>query len=243
MPLYKGGSKIKNLYIGGRKIKELYKGGTKVFSSGLPIGTVIFESSTPGNYTVTLPESRNYNIICVGGGGGAASVSTYRVNSSNQQTAVAVAGGGSGGYSQSTVSLMAGTHSIQVGGGGAGASGYNGTGQGTQFTGNTGGSSAFDNVVLAYPGGGGYAYAKSASNTHDRNATAGSGGSGTTADGNAGGTDSHGSKDLWSGTVTASGGSSVYGGYGAGGSASAKGLNDHPTANSGGSGYVRIVTA
>lgn len=206
----------------------------------LPEQTV-FESATPGSYTLNLLAAGTYRIICVGGGGGAATASTSRFDLDDMQTAIAIAGGGSGGYSQSTLSLSAGTHSIQVGAGGAGASGYNGTNQGIQFTGGTGGGSTFDSTVLAYPGGGGYAYAKSADHTHDRTVTAGGGGAGTTANGNAGGTASRGVNSMDTHTYTASGGTSVYGGYGAGGGGSAKGQNEHPTANNGGNGYVKVV--
>lgn len=205
---------------------------------------VVFESSTPGSYTLNLLAAGTYRIICVGAGGGAAAVSTYKgiILDDHPQTALAVAGGGSGGYSQSTVSLSAGAHYIQVGSGGAGSSGYNGTGSAVSLTGNTGGGSTFDSTILAYPGGGGYAYAKSnPPSTHDRSATAGSGGAGITANGNAGGSDTYGNSSAYSGTINASGGASVYGGYGAGGSASATGNNNHPTANNGGNGYVKVT--
>lgn len=205
---------------------------------------VVFESSTPGSYTLNLLAAGTYRIICVGAGGGAAAVSTYKLNSNPSDpwhNAQAVAGGGSGGYSQSTVSLSAGAHYIQVGSGGAGSSGYNDTGSAVSLTGSTGGGSTFDSTILAYPGGGGYAYAKSTSSSHDRSATGGGGGPGTTTNGNAGSADSHGSNSAYSGTITASGGASVYGGYGTGGSASATGMNNHPTANNGGNGYVKVT--
>lgn len=103
MPLYKGGSKIKELYIGGRKIKELYKGSTKVFSSGLPVGTVIFASSTPGTYTVTIPETRNYDLKLVGGGGTGLYYPFWTVVL------------GSGAYIYGKTRLQAGTYTIVVG--------------------------------------------------------------------------------------------------------------------------------
>jgi hypothetical protein len=68
--LYKGSTKIGSFQLGSTKIGKLYKGSTLVYQSKLPAGQVIFESSTAGTYTVTIPKTQNYYIDLVGGGGG-----------------------------------------------------------------------------------------------------------------------------------------------------------------------------
>lgn len=106
MPIYKGGTKIKELYIGGTKIKELYKGSTKVFSNRLPVGTVIFESDVNGTYTVAIPETRNYAIKLVGGG--AAGGGLYIA--------------GTGAYVYGTTQIQKGSYTVVVGKRGEGGS-------------------------------------------------------------------------------------------------------------------------
>ena len=47
MPIYKGDTKIDVLYKGAN-ISKVYKGGQLVYEKLLPVGTVLFENSTPG---------------------------------------------------------------------------------------------------------------------------------------------------------------------------------------------------
>lgn len=106
--IYKGSVKQNDIYIGSTKISEVYKGSTQVYSSKLPAGQVIFESSTAGTYEINIPKSQNYYIQLVGGGGGGRHV--------NVETDK---GGGSGGYVYGTIHIPAGVYSIIVGKGGA----------------------------------------------------------------------------------------------------------------------------
>lgn len=109
MPLYIGSKRVKDLYIGSTKIKELYCGSTKVYSASAPgpvPGTVIFESSTPGTYTVTIPATGNYEIWMVGGGAGG-----FPTIVSGKQ---AWMGGASGGYIHGTTKLSAGAYEAVV---------------------------------------------------------------------------------------------------------------------------------
>lgn len=46
MPTYMGGRKVKEMWYGGRKIKEAWYGGKKVYSSGVPVGTVVTQQLT-----------------------------------------------------------------------------------------------------------------------------------------------------------------------------------------------------
>ena len=137
MPVYNGNIKQKDLYFGGVKIKEAYYGSTKVYSAGYPAGTVIFESSTPGNHTVTLLYKQTYYIEIVGAGGGGYTSTlpwgSYPVTSSGS--------GGTGAFVYGNKVLNKGTYTVTIGSGGA-----NGGGAGTA-------SSAFGETAGA--GGGG----------------------------------------------------------------------------------------
>lgn len=106
--IYKGSNKIEDIFVGNIQIGSVYKGSTQVYSSKLPAGQVIFESSTAGTYEINIPKSQNYYIQLVGGGGGGryAHVSTD-------------SGGGSGGYVYGTIHIPAGIYTLIVGKGGA----------------------------------------------------------------------------------------------------------------------------
>lgn len=177
---------------------------------GYQSGTIIFESSTPGTYPITLGYSQNYSIILVGAGGKGAKYHGFGTGAK-----ASAAGGGSGAYVYGSLFIQKGDYSAVVGGA------------------NGGQSSVFDNIAR----GGGNGSASSVSS-----ATGGSGGTYTTTfgvsgiKGNAGGSAKNAS------AASANGGSSLYGGYGAGGSArgASKGTE---YANDGKNGYVKIVAA
>lgn len=116
MPIYKGSTKIGQIFIGSSEINSLYKGSVNYFSKAQPTppgptpGTVIFESSTPGTYQVTIPASGNYAITLVGGGAGGYAYTTVQNK-----------GGCNGSMITGTTYLEAGTYSLAIGSGAAGA--------------------------------------------------------------------------------------------------------------------------
>lgn len=206
-------------------------------------GEVIFESSTPGTYTVTPLMAGTYNIICVGAGGGGCA--GYVTNGSGYQNATAAGGGGSGGYSNQDVTIPAEQINIIVGKGGTGTSGgYNRDGGNWSAT--AGGSSSVSNLVSATGGTGASASTSYSSFTHNVSAGAsyGSGGSGTTSNGNNGGSDNDSKMYIVETDSYAAGGVSVYNNYGKGGNARATVETvDVLTlfGDNGGSGYIKIT--
>lgn len=184
------------------------------------------EHTTAGSYTDTI-ESGVYEVIVVGAGGGGASQGDQPDYSWKSGSA----GGGSGSYVRSTINLDAGTYSSVVGAGGTGRAG-GGTKQG-----DNGGSSSFESLISCGGGTGGYAKWTDGSPS----VKVGVGGSYTVdssiniveaSNGNSGAKKT--------GYSTANGGASLYGGYGAGGSARATGHNTG-VAYAGGAGYVKIA--
>lgn len=127
MTIYKGNIKQEDVYIGSVKIDKVYKGSTLVYQSKLPAGQVIFESATPGTYTINIPTTQTYYIDLVGGGGGGFSVSIGKFN------------GGSAAYIYGNTVLEKGTYTLVIGNGGGRE--QNGT------------SSTFVNNIAGYGGG------------------------------------------------------------------------------------------
>lgn len=126
--LYKGSIKTGDLYHGSTKIGKLYKGSTLVYESKLPAGQVIFESPTPGTYTITIPKTQKYHIDLVGGGGGGTSM-LGRVYT-----------GGSAAYIKGETRLEKGDHVLIIGTGGIGHGSSDGTnGSDSSFNGNIAG--------------------------------------------------------------------------------------------------------
>ena len=113
--LYKGSTKIGSFQLGSTKIGKLYKGSTLVYESKLPAGQVIFESSTAGTYTVTIPKTQKYYIDLVGGGGGG------HVIMSDHYT------GGSAAYIKGETRLEKGDYVLIIGSGGRGGAGGHGS--------------------------------------------------------------------------------------------------------------------
>lgn len=191
MPVYNGSVKQKELYYGGTKIKEAYYGSTKIYSAGYPAGTVIFEKSTAGTYTVTLKHNQKYEIWMVGGGSGGC----HRLQATTAQNWwYDNFSGGSGGYIHGIKKINAGTYTLVVGKGGAGGNAGNNAGGNTTGFGETAGGATSS----------GWKYV-------------GKGGSNTTSlSQSVKGNDGIGSSTGYSDPTNA-GGASVYGGYGAGG--------------------------
>ena len=121
MPVYNGNVKQKDLYVGGVKIKEAYYGDIKVYSAGYPAGTVLFDSSTAGTYTVTLKYTQNYKLWLVGGGSPNVK-KTWCAGGACEDT---WAGGGSGAMIYGTAKLNKGTYTIVIGGSNANSTFYN----------------------------------------------------------------------------------------------------------------------
>jgi hypothetical protein len=136
MALYIGDTKIKELYLGSTKIKEAYLGSTPVYkSTHYDPDEVVFESSTPGQYTLDLLDDGNYEVICIGGGGGGVDADGRDV------------GGGSGAGFDCIFELTKGSYPITIGVGGTKTTGANRAG--------SGGSSKFG-TAYALRGTGGY---------------------------------------------------------------------------------------
>lgn len=211
MPIYNGSAKQKELYFGSIKIKEAYYGSTKVFTVGYPHQTLLFESSTPGTYTLDVLYTTNVELWLVGAGGKGASYTPTgggAVSSKYKRTQWAFAGGGSGGYIHGTRVIEPGTYTIIVG------------------SANGGPTSCFGEVAN---GGGNGAVAPAS-------ATAGAGGTCTisvntlTAT-----TGANGSTATGRSATSSSGGSSRYNGYGQGGGSTSSG------GSNGTNGYLKIL--
>ena len=112
MALYLGDTKIKELYLGNTKIKEAYLGSTLVYkSTHYDPDEVVFESSTPGQYTLDLLDNGKYEVICIAGGGGGYSAFPYFDDNY-------YFGGGSGSGFDCVLQLTAGSYTVVVGAGG-----------------------------------------------------------------------------------------------------------------------------
>ena len=109
----------------------------------LPAGTIIFESATPGSYTVVIPTTQNYTVIINGAGGGNTSAAYGAYPGPTYY-------GGAGGSVRGTCKIYKGTYTVNVGG-----AGYSNSIAHTAGTvsGGTGGTSDFYNNS-AYGGGG-----------------------------------------------------------------------------------------
>lgn len=177
--------------------------------------TVLFESNTSGTYTLDIFGKGVYEIYCIGGGGGGA---TY---------GRPAASGGSGSGFIGEIKLPKGALTLTIGGGGNAS---------TKFYAGSGGNSSIGDLVIAYGGGGAFAY------TSD--ARVGVGGSIPIVN-----TEIIGEPTLHKAGNNGSGGSSltdrywnttsVYNGYGNGGSARSNPSSKN--ANPGSSGYIKII--
>lgn len=218
MTLHIGDDNIVDIRKGNTKIAKVYHGSDLVW--GYVPGKVLFESSTPGAYSLYVKCRCKLAVIIVGAGGGGACQGSYYTNN---YTVNVSAGGGSGAYINGIIEVYAGTYQVVVGGAG-GYVKYVNAGQ-EAVGGNGGASSVFGQV--AGGGFGGHA------NTAD-----GGGNGGVVQTITSGINGIKGSKSgqvvVWGDypAVECAGGSSRYGGYGAGG-------NGNGTAATGG--YIKIV--
>lgn len=105
----------------------------------------LFESSTPGTYSLSITDEYLYEIIVVGAGSGSAAGSDSPKYSGKSRLAT----GGSGAYVKADYNLVANTYSITVGAGGA----KSGTGMWTWNNGGAGGASSFADYIICTGGG------------------------------------------------------------------------------------------
>lgn len=187
---------------------------------------VIFESSTANTYTIVIPENGYYSVIIVGAGGGAGSWGGYY---SNGYTFNSSGGGGSGGYVHGTLELNTGSYTAIIGKGG---DGVRNAGIGAQaVTAGTGGTSSVFGQS-AYGGAGGRA---------GNDGYGGAGGGTSTSligeTGNVGGSMGYVVGANAYPIQNISGGTSKYGGFGAGGYI----INQSLANYNGKSGYIRVA--
>ena len=89
-------------------IGKLQLNGVTVWEKqSVPSGTVIFNSSTAGTYTVNIPVDGNYQIIAVGGGGEGGTYLNYTMQVSSY--------GYGGGYINVYANLTSGSYTAVVG--------------------------------------------------------------------------------------------------------------------------------
>ncbi len=184
-------------------------------------GLELFSSGTPGEYTFTAPQTAEYLIDIVAGGGGAIAGNVSQV--------VDCAGGGSGGYTRVKVQITQGdVVNIVVGSGGSGliTTSVNTSASGGSISNVTVGG----NIYSANGGGG-----ANIGNTR-YSWMYGLGGIGDTSNGN------NGSFGIYNGEIfVANGGISVFGGYGKGGTGYRNPVTNTYSADAGGDGFVRIA--
>ena len=142
MSIHKGSSLIREsgsygVYHGSTPIKSIYKGSTLIynFSSYTP-GQVLFESATPGTYSLNIESQTTLYVVLVGAGGGGSSCH-YALWERGRN-------GGQGSMISGNISINAGSYSITIGAAGVGqrlvdngGSAYGTDGGSTTFLGNT----------------------------------------------------------------------------------------------------------
>ena len=217
-------------------------------------GLILFESSIPGTYTKTMPRKTRCGIYCVGGGmGGFCAKTGLTINEGmpgyeQTFTGLMASSGASAGYSYTEHTFNAGdTLIISVGAGGSGYASTSLYGTIAQshpsltFGNNAGGASRVivgsSIILFANSGSAGRMYFTNPADPNTMAVDVCSGGSGSVSFGNNGVVTGSGSN------ISLAGGASVYGGYGAGGSAGFNGDNQSgsPWASNGSAGYVKIV--
>lgn len=185
-------------------------------------GTILFESTTPGNYSVDLIAGIYEFIVIAAGGGGA---------DSDGSRHYAIAAGGSGSGFIGNIQINAGNYNILVGkGGNAAESG------GSWAVAQNGGNSSISNLITCYGGNGGAADAGGPS------CRVGTGGAIPNISGHildvtlnsAGNSGEYASKTQYHQLYQ--GGASLYNGYGAGGDVQ-QNIGYYP----GKDGYVKIT--
>lgn len=116
MTLNYNNNSVNNVKFNGDDAEILQFNGATVWERYTP-QVVLFESSTPGNYSLTLSKSTACSVVVGGGAAGTSFSFTQKY------------GGGSGTCVYGTTTLPAGTYNISVGGGSV----YNGYGKGGNY--------------------------------------------------------------------------------------------------------------
>lgn len=248
MTLFKGSTRIGQIYRGSQRIKQVYKGSQLVWSA-VGEGETIFESSTPGDSVIAIPVSGVYEITAVGGGGG--TVTAVGGSTSGKSRSCTGAAGGSGALCIGRFHLSAGQSlSITVGSHGEDKTDFCfGGGSGTNYiTCDNGGDSKVllsgGALVVAGGGGGGYTDNRQ-NNNYYASPRAGSGGVATMDQSATQTTKTNGNKGTashagWDYSISVTGGSSVYNGYGKASSGSAWCPQGVSIDNTGTAGYVLV---
>lgn len=212
------------------RVKETYNGSTLV--RGYISNTTLFEKSTAGTYTVTIPYNGYYELTVIGGGAGGTYEYSYKFADGG-------VGGGSGAGLIGVAYLTAGSYSVTVGAGGAAA--YNDN-SAESITGKAGGASKFGSIVTAGGGTAGKAVYNGAAQTpsYGGTLTYTSSAFKSTSLAKNGNTGSY-SNNLSSSSAAMAGGASVYNGYGKGGQADYGGTGTSSYTTPGTAGYVKVV--
>lgn len=137
-----GNSSIKNIYWGSTPVKEVWYGSNKIWSNcPYTPDQVLFESSTPGTYSLNILTDGVYEVYCIAGGSGGATMRMVKWFT---------ASGASGSGYIGNLKITRNTYQIVVGDGSSGK--Y----KSTERVSNAGNSSV-SNVVTSYGGKGGQA--------------------------------------------------------------------------------------
>lgn len=141
-----GGSSVYSGYgAGGNGAPSAGNNGAIVLFYRDAVAPIIFESSSPGTYTLNITRAGNYEVTVIGAGSGSAAGSDKAKYSGKSR----LAAGGSGAAVVTIYNLAVGSYIITVGAGGAGS----GTGMWTWNDGGAGGSSSFSNYITCTGGG------------------------------------------------------------------------------------------
>ena len=111
--------------------------------------SILFENSTPGTYTVNIPFTGDYEVVCVGAGGPAAMRGVYDEKGYGW-------GGGSGGALKGVFTLAAGSYTVVVGSANNNTTAQSGNTQTLNPSDTTTHDSSIDNVVVCGGGGAGH---------------------------------------------------------------------------------------
>ena len=140
-----GNSSIKNIYWGSTPVKEVWYGPNKIWSNcPYTPNQVLFESSTPGTYSLNILTDGVYEVYCIAGGSGGV---TKHLILNNNPTASGASGSGYIG----NLKITQGTYHIVVGRGSSGKYGRNEKVSDAE-------NSSISNVVTSYGGKGGKPY-------------------------------------------------------------------------------------
>ena len=212
-----GNSSIKNIYWGSTSVKEVWYGSNKIWSNcPYTPNQVLFESSTPGTYSLNILTDGVYEVYCIAGGSGGAQ---YKPQGFKWY----VASGASGSGYIGNLKITQSTYQIVVGRGSSGKYGSKGKVSDAE-------NSSISNVVTSYGGKGGKAF-------DDRTQAVGGDIPTTFTQEISFTLKQRGNNGILDNNIAfCSGGASLYNGYGKGGDVK---IRDY--ANDGVNGYVKII--